>query len=125
MHEVYLVYICLTDLFFNVNYHPRIMAKRFLCPRVRRIASNLIALRNKNGFTQQAVADILNIERKTYAAMENGQTDIRLSVLIQLADIYKTTLEEVCYVEENKTVASLHGRVYNFLESLLKETPYR
>lgn len=122
---MHLVYICHVDIFFNTNYPPRIMPKRFPCPRVRRIASNLITLLNRNGFTQQAVADILNIERKTYAAIENGQTDIRLSVLIQLADFYKTTLEEICYVEENKTVASLHGRVFNFLESLLKENPYR
>lgn len=101
------------------------MAKRFACPRMRQIASNLITLRNKNGFTQQAVADTLGLERKTYAAIENGQADIRLSVLIQLADFYKTTLEEVCYVEEDKTVATLQGKVFNFLESLLKENSYR
>lgn len=71
------------------------MRKNTLYPHLRQITCNLIALRNKSNLTQQTIANELGIERKTYAAMENGQTDIRLSTLIKLSAFYKVPLSAI------------------------------
>jgi transcriptional regulator with XRE-family HTH domain len=101
------------------------MAKKIVCPQMRQIASNLIALRNKNCLTQQAVADELCIERKTYAAMENGQADIRLSLLIKLAKIYDAPLVSICKTEEPNVADMSEWPMRSLLESLLRELSAR
>lgn len=50
-------------------------------------------LRKENNLTQEDIAEILSIKREVYRRYEAGQREIPLSLLIQLADYYKVTLD--------------------------------
>jgi transcriptional regulator with XRE-family HTH domain len=91
-----------------------------VCPLLRQISSNLIKIRNKYNLTQQYVADELGIERKTYAAMENGQSDIRISVIIQLSKLYHIHLSEIVYDQKDTSIQELHD-LRQLLESLISK----
>lgn len=50
-------------------------------------------LREDNDWTQQYIADMLHISRSTYSAYENGANAVPIDVLIQLAQIYNTSID--------------------------------
>ena len=49
-------------------------------------------LRLKHGFSQQYVASYLNMSRNAYAKWESGKTDIVLSGLFKLLELYEITV---------------------------------
>ena len=49
-------------------------------------------LRLKHGFSQQYVASYLNMSRNAYAKWESGKTDIVLSGLVKLLELYEITV---------------------------------
>lgn len=49
-------------------------------------------LRLKHGFSQQYVASYLNMSRNAYAKWESGKTDIALSGLVKLLELYEITV---------------------------------
>ena len=51
--------------------------------------------RKQHGYTQQEVADILNISRQAYSNYEHEKRSPRLPVLIKLADLYQISLDEL------------------------------
>ena len=51
------------------------------------------ALREDHDRTQQAMADILHINRRTYSAYENGVNAVPLDILIALARFYHTSTD--------------------------------
>ncbi len=51
------------------------------------------ALREDRDWTQQQVADMLHLNRRTYSAYENGVNAITPELLIQLADLYQTSVD--------------------------------
>lgn len=58
-----------------------------------KIRERLKSARKKYGYTQQNVADILNIKRATYAKYENGQAVPPIAVLIRLATMYGVNVD--------------------------------
>ena len=50
-------------------------------------------LREDNDWTQQKIADMLFINRRTYAAYENGVNSMTPETLCELADIYGTSVD--------------------------------
>ena len=50
-------------------------------------------LREDNDRTQQEIADILFINRRTYAAYENGINSMTPETLYKIADIYGTSVD--------------------------------
>lgn len=52
-------------------------------------------LRTANKYTQQYVADCLDISRNAYMAWENGQTQVNMTKLQRICDLYKITLQEL------------------------------
>ena len=50
-------------------------------------------LREDNDFTQQQIADMLFINRRTYAAYENGVNSMTPETLCKIADIYSTSID--------------------------------
>lgn len=61
--------------------------------RDRNMGGNLKALRKEHGFSQEKLCALLqsrgcDIGRTTYAKYENGELNIRASVLIELRKIY-------------------------------------
>ena len=51
------------------------------------------ALREDRDWTQQQVADMLYLNRRTYSAYENGVNVITPELLIQLAALYQTSVD--------------------------------
>ena len=67
--------------------------------RDRNIGSNLKALREKHGISQERLCALLqrrgcDIGRSTYAKYENGALNIKISVLIELRKIYDCTYDD-------------------------------
>jgi len=58
-------------------------------------AKKIKNLRELNDFTQGYVADILEISQNAYSLLEKGTTKITLDRLAALAELYKTTPEEL------------------------------
>lgn len=52
-------------------------------------ANNLRVLRLQNNLTQQAMADILGINRSTYTKWELGDSEPQISTIIKLTKILK------------------------------------
>lgn len=50
-------------------------------------------LREDNDMTQQQIADMLFINRRTYAAYENGINSMTPETLGKIADIYGTSVD--------------------------------
>ena len=50
-------------------------------------------LREDNDLTQQQIADMLYINRRTYAAYENGINSMTPETLCKIADIYHTSVD--------------------------------
>ena len=56
---------------------------------------SLYDLRTDNDLTQQQVADYLLCNRQVYARYERGLREIPVSMLIKLADLYKTSVDYI------------------------------
>lgn len=55
-------------------------------------------LREDNRYTQQAIANILNIGQRTYSDYESGRTRIPVESLIILAKFYNVSMDYICGV---------------------------
>lgn len=66
------------------------------------IYTNIRSMREDNDFTQQKVADMLNINRRTYSAYENGVNSMTPETLIKLAEIYGTSVDYLLGLTEEK-----------------------
>lgn len=54
---------------------------------------NIRSLREDNDWTQQYVADRLGVNRRTYSAYETGTNSMTPETLIQLAELYHTSVD--------------------------------
>lgn len=59
------------------------------------IGQQLIKQRNKYNYTQLELAHKLNLKRQTLSAYETGHTLPNIFVLIDIADIYNISLDEL------------------------------
>jgi transcriptional regulator with XRE-family HTH domain len=59
------------------------------------IGNNIRKLRIKKNVSQQFIADNLNIDRRTYAAWEQGTQDIKSTFIPQLADFFGVEITEL------------------------------
>ena len=61
---------------------------------------NISILRNASGFSQEEVAEKLDISRQAYAKWEKGDTFPDIEKCAKLANIYNTTLDALYNTEE-------------------------
>ncbi|MUH01883.1 helix-turn-helix domain-containing protein [Scytonema sp. UIC 10036] len=59
------------------------------------VGTNLKRLRSKTKFSQQDIADKLNIDRVTYANWESEMSDIKSQYIPKLAEIFEVELKEL------------------------------
>ena len=59
------------------------------------VFKRLYDLRIDNDLTQHQVADFLTCNRQVYARYERGLREIPVSMLIKLADLYKTSVDYI------------------------------
>ena len=80
-------------------------------------------LRKSLGLTQQDVANMLNIERTSYARYESGCREPDIATLIQLADLFQVSLDYLC----SRTDAPFYtapGADGSVAFSIKKEAPF-
>ena len=63
------------------------------------IRENLIMLRNTHDFSQEEIAEKINISRQAYAKWENGATIPDIEKCKRLADIYGITIDSLIKTE--------------------------
>ena len=68
------------------------------------IAANLIRLRQSAGLTQLQLAEMLNYSDKAVSKWERGESIPDLRVLIQLAELYHITLDDIVSEQPEKVL---------------------
>lgn len=94
--------------FFTISSTSKIAEKAMRMKILQPVVSNfkLQEERMNNRLTPQQVAGIIGINKKLYEKYENGQEDIPVSALIQLAQLYKVSTDHLlglAYQEVQKT----------------------
>lgn len=56
-------------------------------------------LRESKNYTQQQLADYLNVSQTTYSRYENGVLDIPSNILKKLASFYQVTIDFILEIE--------------------------
>lgn len=74
-------------------------------------ADKLIQLRREKGYSQEQLADLLNVSRQSVGKWEAGQSMPELNKLITLADLYGTTIDYL--VREDSQAGQENGRENN------------
>lgn len=59
-------------------------------------------LRTEAGLTQQQLADRVHVSARTIISVEKGQYKPSLMLAYRMAQVFHTTIEELCCLEENK-----------------------
>lgn len=63
---------------------------------------NIRSLREDNDWTQQYVADCIGVNRRTYSAYETGVNSMTPETLIQLAELYNTSIDYLLGLTKEK-----------------------
>lgn len=79
------------------------------------IAYNLRKLRAKSKKSQQDVADLLEIDRRTYINQENEKNDVKSDYIPKLAEIFKVEIKDL--FQDSKS--NLKAEDIAFSESLI------
>ena len=66
------------------------------------IANRLTALRKQNGYSQEELADKLNVSRQAVSKWERGESSPDTDNLIALAKLYNVSLDELLGLSNNK-----------------------
>ena len=59
-------------------------------------------LRSAAGLTQQQLADLVHVSARTIISIEKEQYKPSLMLAYRIAQIFHTTVEDLCCLEENK-----------------------
>lgn len=71
------------------------------------LKENLILLRNMHRYTQEQLAEMLNISRQAYAKWESGATVPDIEKCTRLAQIYNVTLDSLVKTEEAEGIGEI------------------
>lgn len=92
------------------------------------IAENLRIMRQKYGYTLEALAEIITVSRQTVAKWESGDSHPDIMNCIKLANLYKMSLDELVnkplHAVQKNDFAPENGRICGVLdiseESMIK-----
>ncbi len=62
------------------------------------------ALREEMGFTQQRIADQLNVGQRTYCDYEQGKTRIPVDSIVKLAKLYNVSVDYIVGASDIKGI---------------------
>lgn len=66
------------------------------------VGSTIRKLRTRQNKSQQEIADLLNIDRKTYVNWENDQNDIKSECIPKLASVFKVEIKDLFHDSDPK-----------------------
>ena len=67
------------------------------------ISRNLKSLRKKNQYTQEEIAEKINVSRQSVAKWENGESNPDIESYIKLANLYNVKLDDLVNHSEEET----------------------
>ena len=67
------------------------------------ISRNLKSLRKKNQYTQEEIAEKINVSRQSVAKWENGESNPDIQSCIKLANLYNVKLDDLVNHSEEET----------------------
>lgn len=76
------------------------------------VGTNLKRLRNKTKFSQQDIADQLNIDRVTYANWENEMFDVKSQYIPKLSEIFNVDIKDL-FEDDLKTIHTTNNTFDN------------
>lgn len=82
--------------FANAYQIPKKLSKLGIEPnqeKIIQLADRLYELRTEKGFTQADMAQMIKVARTTYASYERGENEPDINTLIEIANIYKVSLD--------------------------------
>lgn len=59
-------------------------------------------LRTRRGMTQQQLAALVHVSARTIISIEKGQYSPSLMLAYRMAEVFGTTVEELCCLRENR-----------------------
>lgn len=59
-------------------------------------------LRSSAKMTQQQLADLVHVSARTIISIEKEQYNPSLMLAYRLAEVFKTTVEDICCLKDNK-----------------------
>ena len=69
-------------------------------------------LRAAAGFTQQKLAELVNVSARTIIAIEKEQYSPSLMLAYRMSQVFGTTIEDLCRLRENKeTEDEMHEKL--------------
>ena len=74
--------------------------------------TNIKALRERKGWSQQALAEKIGVKQSTIAAYEAGRNEPKIAVLIQLATCFDVSLDHLVGLESADAEAMLLYRKF-------------
>lgn len=88
----------------------------------------LKTLRKEHGYTQEQLADILNLTRSSIANYENGINEPSISILVAIADLYNVSLDWLTgrtktrynsnlYIKDNIENIDVITKIYELLKN--------
>lgn len=80
----------------------------------------LIFLRKKSGLSQEALADIINVSRQSISNFESKVSFPNLSNLIELANYYNLTLDQLVYGDDCQNNVSVDVQSDSLVEFLVE-----
>lgn len=83
------------------------------------IACNIKRLRDASGFTQDSVANYLNVNRSAYANYETGARELPLNLMEKLADLYGCEMYDL-YSEDMDVVSRMLATAFR-VDTLSRE----
>ena len=73
-----------------------------------KIGKKLRILREKFGYTQQQMANVLNVDRSTYSYYETEKTSPDIATLITLSNVFHVGIEELLGQDNGTAIHQLH-----------------
>lgn len=72
------------------------------------VGENIIFLRKRNGMTQEALSERINVSRQTVAKWERGESEPDCSSLIRLSSLFNVTIDSlVGNVDEDQKIVGV------------------
>ena len=87
------------------------------------VGENIIFLRKRNGLTQEALSERINVSRQTVAKWERGESEPDCSSLMRLASLFDVTIDSlVGNVEEDQKIVGVAPKgQYFFAHATIRE----
>jgi transcriptional regulator with XRE-family HTH domain len=70
-------------------------------PFVMNVGVNIKRLREEKEYTQQQIAELINMHRSNYSKIECGQREISIDALDKIAKHFGMTIDQIVHLDDN------------------------